>query len=428
MTKYKIYIEELDKLLQEIDWGRRALKDKKCISSNLNGNASRELRNLIPIQRLRESGVFFTSQAMARKLVRSAWRNESPQSSVYDPTCGAGDLLLSWAENFETKASLEETLAEWGSQIGGLDIHQEFVDVAKRRLILLAISKGAKLKGKIPTIESLFPNIKTGSVLDRSWTPLPKSTLLLNPPFSKIDAPQNCDWAGGKVSFAGIIFMHCLEKCTTGQKISAILPDVLRSGSRYSNWREQVTSNLDISKISILGRFDSLTDVDVFILAGQSFKNEKKKNSWHTPRRKKTTEPISAQFKVHVGPLVAYREPQRGPSQAFLKASDLIHGATLSAIVPERRYVGKLLQPPFIAIQRTSSPDDPNRPIASIVTGEAAVAVENHIITLTPIDGTFSSCKAALASLKKSETREWLNNRIRCRHLTVEAIRDLPIW
>jgi len=36
--------------------------------------------------------------------------------------------------------------------------------------------------------------------------------------------------------------------------------------------------------------------------------------------------------------------------------------------------------------------------------------------------------RGLLASLTDRRTKAWLDERIRCRHLTVSAVRDLPIW
>ena len=68
------------------------------------------------------------------------------------------------------------------------------------------------------------------------------------------------------------------------------------------------------------------------------------------------------------------------------------------------------------------------RAIATIITGKEEVSVENHLIVLIPHDLSLESCKELMLRLRSKETDEWLNERIRCRHLTVSALNELPWW
>jgi hypothetical protein len=56
------------------------------------------------------------------------------------------------------------------------------------------------------------------------------------------------------------------------------------------------------------------------------------------------------------------------------------------------------------------------------------VAVENHLIVFLPKNNKLSECKRLLRVLKSRKTDQWLNNRIRCRHLTVRSLNELPWW
>jgi hypothetical protein len=47
---------------------------------------------------------------------------------------------------------------------------------------------------------------------------------------------------------------------------------------------------------------------------------------------------------------------------------------------------------------------------------------------LIPHDLSLESCKELILRLRSMETDEWLNERIRCRHLTVSALNELPWW
>ena len=91
--------------------------------------------------------------------------------------------------------------------------------------------------------------------------------------------PEHCNWSKGKINSAAIFLETCIKYSTTGTRIVAILPDVLRSGSRYDKWREIVSQNNEID-IKIVGRFDSKTDVDVFLLYGNIGKSQSRNSLW----------------------------------------------------------------------------------------------------------------------------------------------------
>jgi hypothetical protein len=93
----------------------------------------------------------------------------------------------------------------------------------------------------------------------------------------------------------------------------------------------------------------------------------------------------------------------------------------------QRRFKGSLFKPPFVAIRRTSRPEDRYRATCTLVTGVRLVAVENHLIVCCANDRTTKTCRQLLKLMKRKETNDWLNARIRCRHLTVSAIKELPM-
>jgi hypothetical protein len=55
------------------------------------------------------------------------------------------------------------------------------------------------------------------------------------------------------------------------------------------------------------------------------------------------------------------------------------------------------------------------------------VLVENHLLICQPIDERAPSCEELLDVLADPATSAWLDARIRCRHLTVRALRDVPM-
>jgi hypothetical protein len=85
-----------------------------------------------------------------------------------------------------------------------------------------------------------------------------------------------------------------------------------------------------------------------------------------------------------------------------------------------------LKQPPFVAIRRTSSPSDTFRAAGTLVIGKQMIAAENHLIIARPKSGSIDDCRKLLRMLRNPDTNNFLNQRIRCRHLTVSAVREIP--
>lgn len=427
MHKFVQYTDNLRQLLSAIYQSGSTEKFRAEIEASLNGKASTELRRLIDITNRRSSGAFFTGLPLATRLIKTLPSTRLNNTIACDPTCGSGDLLLRWAANLPIEASLQATLLAWGHKLIGSDIHSEFIEATKLRLELMAISRfPATIRTPRSDLE-YFPGLTVTSVLSPQWCAPKNCTILLNPPFHLAETPNECEWARGKVSSAALIFLHCVRHSHLGTHVTAILPDVLRTGSRYSKWRTEIEKRLMVHSIEIVGRFDRHTDVDVFLIHGQVEAQSLTPCSW-TKHSRNNLPKVGALFDVHVGPLVAYREPKKGPFRPFLTATDLKHGATIATLKYKRRYSGPVIPSPFVAIQRTSSPTDTNRPMVSLVDTKGMVAVENHIITLRPKSGGKRACKQLIRVLQDKRTTDWLNLVIRCRHLTVSSIKDIPYW
>ena len=131
-------------------------------------------------------------------------------------------------------------------------------------------------------------------------------------------------------------------------------------------------------------------------------------------------------FEVHVGPVVPHRDPIEGPSYPYIHARTAPAWQTIRQIDEDRQYSGKVFSPPFVVVHRTSSPSDKSRCIATLVDMEQSVAVENHLIVLLPRDNSIDSCLLLLDVFKSELSTNWLNQRIRCRHLTVSSLKELP--
>ena len=181
-------------------------------------------------------------------------------------------------------------------------------------------------------------------------------------------------------------------------------------------------------EITTYGQFDKWTDVDVFTV--KLLRSEPKKSAkvkwWKTVKGVRDGK-VGDYFKVHVGAVVPHRDPELGPNVAYVHAKTLPAWGRLKRITERRRFDGTLFLPPFVAVRRTSRPGD-KRAVATIISGIRNVAVENHLVVLLPNKKTISECKELLRVLKYPETNRWLDKRIRCRHLTVESLKEMPFW
>jgi len=423
------YADRLDALLDAVEWGQRLHHFDQEMAASLDGGAAEVLHRLGNSASIRKSGAFFTGQQLAElALAPLAHRRTLLKRPFYDPTCGAGDLLLRWAEALPVSTDLKETLELWEPLLRGCDIFPEFLGVAKRRLVLKAISRGARLsRGRPLKVDKLFQGLREGNAhKERQHNQL--FTLAMNPPFGVVPAADDCEWGSGKVSLAAVLFELCLKRAVANTRVVAILPDVLRTGSRYERWRDTISGILRVERVQPYGRFDEHADIDVFILEGVAGKSQTRPIQWWTAEAAAANGKVGDWFDVSVGAVVPHRDPEKGPWAPFATSKSIPAWRTLKAIDAHRRFEGTKVQPPFVTVRRTSGPRDSERAVGSIVSAGEAVAVENHLLVLKPRENGLKRCEAVLRSLKEPRTKAWLDERIRCRHLTVGVLRELPVW
>jgi hypothetical protein len=272
----------------------------------------------------------------------------------------------------------------------------------------------------------LLPEIKVKDAMAVTQGDLVGIThVLMNPPFSSWDSPKIDYWKPGKVNAAGVVFDHYVRNLPENCLVSAILPDVLRAGSRYESWREFVPGKVDGSAC-IAGRFNQKTDIDVFLIQGALNTKAPRTIVWYLEN--KHTSSLSDHFDVCIGPLVAYRDPLVGPLSPYAHSKNTPLWETIAKFSEYRQFKGRLILPPFVVVRRTSSPSDKYRASGAIIIGRESIAVENHLIVVRPRSGKVKDCKRLLNILKSPETNDFINGRIRCRHLTVGVVKDIPIW
>ena len=420
MQAFNEYNLKLAKLYHEIVLGGLHVQTELQVTADL---VAAELRRIIPIDRLRKTGSFFTGDVLAGKAAESVLDH----GLILDPACGAGSLLTAFTKKLPVETTLADTLREWGRVLSGCDFFSEFVEATKLRIILEAISRGVQLNGdSLDELKDLLYGIKQGDGL--GLVPPEKCThVLMNPPFRLVPAPANCQWAGGKLNEAAFFVEYYLQRIPENCTLIAILPEVLRCGTRYKKWRAWLEENFS-AEVTLNGQFDAQTDVDVFLLTASRLSTKKSGDNqinWRTQTDEQTGITVDSLFDVRVGSVVLYRDEIAGDEYPFACPSNLPRWGIVSEFEDRCGYSGRKINPPFVAIRRTSSPSDRERAAATIVTGKEPVAVENHLIVASPRKGGVRACKRLLKLLRSAETNRFLNLRMRCRHLTVGAVKEI---
>jgi len=428
LNNYASYAERLDALVEGYLTEAPSSEVSSAVEAALDGQAGQELRRLVSLNVLRADGIFFTGSRLARRALEPILPTLDKQSVILDPACGAGDLLLCAAEALALAPDLETTVRSWGEQLHGWDLHHELVVAAKRRLLLAALSRFAGGARAIAAPHATFSRVQAKCALESAAGIGRATHILVNPPYAGVEAPTGCTWGSGKVSQAAVFLDTILENARQGSRIVAILPDVLRSGSRYKRWRQAVETKARIERIEPVGLFSSWADVDVFILELSVTKPATEAAvSWRQCAASNSAR-VADYFTLRIGPVVDYRAPHKGPVYPFIHPRTLPPWGTVAHIEDRRKFEGAVLEPPFVAVRRTSRPGDRHRAVGTFITGSNRVAVENHLICLHPKDGSYKACRDLLAVLKDKRSTDWLDQRIRCRHLTVGALGELPWW
>lgn len=396
----------------------------------LDGQAAVTLRETVPLKARRDRGAFFSSSALRAAALAACPEEGRADGPTLDPAVGAGDLLIEAAKALRVDQDLAETLRHWSDLLHGRDIDPAFVRLAKARLVLLAVDRGAVVIGDTPapTLPDVLPGIQVGDGLELLRRNPAAAHIVMNPPFTYGVAPPETQWASGRTSNAAMFLAAAVEAAQPGTRLTAILPDVIRTGSRYEQLRSHIESLLRVSSIEPYGRFDRWTDIDVFVLSGVVTDEPADAPSplwWHQP----LAEQVGDRFDVHVGPVVPHRDAESGPDRPYLHARTIPLGGEFDAETAERGgFTSRLFSPPFVVVRRTSRPNDGSRGLGTIIVGSQDVLVENHLIVLKPQDSSVDTCRQLVRLLDSTRAKQWLDGRIRCRHLTVRALREMPWW
>jgi hypothetical protein len=383
------------------------------------------LRSLLSIEDMRSAGSFFTGDELSTELAARFIRPIDLHSVVLDPTCGAGNLLIACSRKLPIdNSSLERTIGTWSKVLHGYDLYSSFVDATKYRLIIEAANRGAKIDSTLENLSDLLSNIIVKDAMTISSDSIKAVThCVMNPPFSMWPSPKTQIWKKGKVNAAAIISLHVTNLLPTLSEVSAILPEVLRSGSRYADWRTQISTGL-VGNIELMGKFNPKTNIDVFFMFGV-IEESSIAIKWQELSSSEVSV-VGQYFKVCIGSVVPHRDAKTGNEYTYLTAKNTPKWEVLSEFPDTRKFSGTVYEPPFLVVRRTSSPSDNIRAKASVILGKHPIAVENHLIVIKPLDNKASTCERLMQTLKNEESTSYLNSNIRCRHLTVGSVKTIP--
>jgi hypothetical protein len=425
---YRPFVEQLNQVILNGDCFDLA---SASAVEDIDVEASFAVERLVPYALRSEMGIFFTPEEISVRCADVFQSHIAGGESFFDPACGSGNLLISVARQYEIKNSLLETVVFWGEKFGGCDINESFVRAAKLRLIALAA-----LRHDLPTISEdelcgLLCHLVNFHVGDYLIAPVGGEfdCIIANPPFGHRLASADLCWSAGKTQLAAIFVDAMIRVGKPDQKILAILPDVLRSGTRYRLWRKFVETYSYKSNVHSYGRFSQNVDVDVFLLeiSVSAGKSEVEEAKWvETKKTSKNSKKISDLFKVNVGPVVPHRLKDSAPLVPFVCAKS---APPFELIEPTAKvkFDGTLYLPPFVVVRRTSNPCDKQRLVSSVIVGEQFVAVENHLIIVRPLDGLVSTCTRLVKYLTGQAAAAQIDSMIRCRHLTKGAISSIVL-
>lgn len=414
MREYLRFVVHLDSLLRDLANGRIRQKE---IQRVLNGGATTALRRLVPHDTRRSAGAFFTPTRIASATTQLLQGRLTSASVVYDPACGAGDLLLAAARALPGDRMPRDT---WSQRVIGRDLCPEFTAAARRRLLLEALHDTS-----LNTLPQ-FSRVRTGCGFSGNVAFREATHVVVNPPFGLHLAPPGVRWASGRVSEAATFFWRLLHRLRPGTEIVAILPDVLRSGTNYAAWRRTIAQRADLRSVHFFGQFDHATNVhaSLFDFVAKEFDAAAPLLGWIDPHVPPGSR-VGDHFDVHVGSVVNYRDAHRGVRYPYVHSRNLPPWSTIRSVHDSRLTVRPPVDPPLVVVRRMSRPGDRERAVAAIVAVDEPVILDNHLLTLTPRHGGLRACQRLLTELRRPVTTAALNRRIRCRHLTVGALSDL---
>ncbi len=396
----------------------------------LNGHPAQAVNDILGRSRRRRQGIFFSGPQWA-KIVADSLPVERCERIV-DPACGIGDLVLAAARQLPLSPTLDATLKLWAGRLAGMDLHGPFLALAWHRLQALAMERHGLAHPRLRLATICPASFRVANALREAWELRAGDGLVMNPPFHAIAAPRGTINATGRVTAALPFLERAVGHASPGVHVVALVPEVMRSGSRYARLRDWMDQRCEQMRFEAQGLFSQEANIDVALLvattraAGSRRARVEATNLAPEPAPALPARRLGDVCSVRVGAVVPHRTPKNAPRQPYIAVADV---TPWEETTPARSvgYKASTHVPPFVVVRRTSSPKDRERARATIVLGDAPILVENHLIVLVPHEHTAAACRELAAALRRPQTHTWLNERIRCRHLTVGAVREIPL-
>ena len=425
--EFRQYVSTVETFAVEALSGNGGLEPGFLSAPVLDGQAAAKLRQTTPTTVRRAHGAFFSDSNLRARALANWSPIDELGGPILDPAMGGGDLLIEVAKRLPVEEDVASTVLLWGERLHGRDIDPQFVRLAKARLVLLASARCTS-PANSPDIrlEDALPGITVGDGLELLNRGSPASHIVMNPPFTLYDAARSTAWANGRTNLAAAFLAAAVDRAETGTLLAAILPDVIRTGTRYEKLRALVSERLTQADVGAYGQFDRWTDIDVFILRGSVSKdgNGSSEIEWWSSSEGET---VADRFHVHVGPVVPHRDNESSVQRPYLHARETPTAGTFDSLkAPRRAFEKRLFSPPFVVVRRTSRPGERLRGSGTIILGSEGVLVENHLIVLQPKNSSRDACEKLVQMLKSKQAKQWLDGRIRCRHLTTRALSEMP--
>lgn len=402
----------------------------------LNGHPAAAVSEILGRPRRRRQGIFFSGPQWAT-LIANALPVERCER-ILDPACGIGDLLLAVARELPLGPTLRDTLQGWSVRLAGNDLHGSFLELAWLRLQALAMERHGMAHPRQQLATGRPTSFRVANALREPWALRAGDGLVMNPPFQAIAAPRGTITGAGRVTAALPFLERAVGHAPPGVHVVALVPEVLRSGSRYGRLRDWLAQRCDGLRFEAHGLFSDEANIDVALLVAttRAPASPTTKPAHDLPMPVPATtvgaEPNSHGRRlgdvctVRVGAVVPHRTLKNAPRQPYIAVADI---SPWTEMIPQREagFRATAHRPPFVAVRRTSGPKDKERIRATVVKGKRPILVENHILVLKPKQRTVAACRALMEQLRQPRTHDWLNQRIRCRHLTVGAVSEIPL-
>lgn len=410
-------------LLLPSDAGCAKYCSETLVNELVNGHATDFVYSVLSVPERREHGVFFSGPEWAEKILSKV--NFLNWKRFVDPSVGVGDLLLAVCKRLPLEETLKKTLDNWSERLVAVDLRKSFLEIAWMRIQAMAMHRHKTEKSE-PHELKFRPLPKSFIVGDALLVELnlrSDDCVIMNPPYQRILAAPKSFVGSGMRSAAALHLERILLQASKGTGIFALIPDVLRSGSSYERFRKELKMRGQVLSFEAFGAFGPAADIDVAILAAIIGTSEDKVSD---AEMHDDYEVVGDRFLISVGPVVPHRTPTTGEPYGYLTAKNATVGSEISAPVEVAAYTSRLEKGPFVVVRRTSSPTDNMRARATVITSKENFLVENHLIILKPKDNKVKTCRDLVKVLSNQRTNDWLNNFIRCRHLTVGALKQLP--